>query len=147
MFSTLGIFTIAFLDSRCGLIGNVIVESIMGIGAAPRVSAAPLIRVLAVVARELRRQPGFDAAAFAAGLFRLAHRASFAIASLLSVFSYWLDGVREALQNSAAAVEGVWSEIPIVGRQLDEASLHGLGSANRPMSFSPAFHMRGCCVR
>ena len=145
MFSTLGIFTITFLDSRCGLIGSVIVESIVGIGAAPRVSAAPLIRILGIVAREWHQQPGLDATAFAAGWFRLAHRASFAIASLLGIFSYSLGGVQEVLQTPAATLERVWSEISVVGRQLTEGSLPSLGDC--PASFGAAFGMRECYVR
>ena len=147
MFSTLGIFTITFLDSRCGLVGNVIVESIMGIGAAPRLSAAALIRMLGIVAREFRQQPRFDATAFAAGWFRLASRASFAIASLLSVFSYSLGGVREALQAPAAAVERVWSEISVLGRQLTEGSPPSLGSVSFPPYGGAAFGVRECYLR
>jgi hypothetical protein len=132
MFSTIGIFAITFLDSRCGFIGKVIVESIVAIGASPRVSAAPLIRILGVVAREWRRLPGFEATAFASGWFRLAHRASYAIASVVGIFSCSLGGVREALQSPAAALARVWSETSIIGRRLAVGGLRGIGSVGCP---------------
>ena len=147
MFSALGILAITFLDSRCGLIGNVIVESVMELGAAPRLTAAPLIRILGIVAREWRRQPRFDATAFAAGLFCLARRGAFAIGSLLRMFSYSLGGVREALRTPAAAVERVWSQIAVVGRQLTGGSPPGLGGVSCPAHFGATFGMRECYVR
>ena len=145
MFSAFGIFAVSFLDSRCGLIGNVIVESIATIGATPRVSVAPLIRILGIAVREWRQQPGFDGTAFAAGLFRLAHRAWFAIVSLPGALVYWF-GVRKVLQTSALAVERMWSWICAVGCQLREGSPPGLRSVICRTCFGPRFDPQECCV-
>jgi hypothetical protein len=144
MFSTFGIFTVAFLESRLGSVGAVITETIVGIGASPRVAGAPLIRILGIVARELRQRGHVGNAAGGNGWIGWACGLLLAAAALLgSIFSDSLSGALASGRSVATMLARKHSEISVVGQNLRESIEGALMSAGRMICLGPV-GMRPC---
>jgi hypothetical protein len=144
MFSTFGIFTVAFLESRLGSVGAVITETIVGIGASPRVAGAPLIRILGIVARELRQRGHVGSAAGGNGWIGWACGVLLAAVSLLgSILSDSLSSARAGGRNLATMLARRHSELSVVGQNLSESIEAVLMSAGRLICLGPV-SMRPC---
>lgn len=67
MFSRFGVLAVAFLQSRLGVVGTLITETIVAIGASPYARGSS-IRILGIMAREWRQRRSVSDSARGSGL-------------------------------------------------------------------------------